>query len=99
MALDPDDPRPPYQQVANALRAAILTRKFAPGEKLPPGNELAQYYKVARMTVQQAMRLLKDEGLIVSRQGSGVYVRSRTTRAIAPPPLVERALEQPKGSR
>ena len=41
MDLDPDDPRPPYQQVANALRAAILTRKFAPGEKLPSGNELA----------------------------------------------------------
>ncbi|HEX4659739.1 MAG TPA: GntR family transcriptional regulator, partial [Streptosporangiaceae bacterium] len=98
MALDPDDPRPPYQQVANALRAAILTRKFAPGEKLPSGNELAQYYSVARMTVQQAMRLLKDEGLIVSRQGSGVYVRERTARAIALRPLVERAFEQPKVS-
>ena len=73
MSLDPDDPRPPYQQVANALRAAILTRKLAPGEKLPSGNELAQRYGVARMTVQQAIRLLRDEGLIVSRQGSGVY--------------------------
>src|SRR5215469_16987757 len=96
MALDPDDPRPPYQQVANALRAAILTRKFAPGEKLPSGNELAQHYGVARMTVQQAMRLLRDEGLIVSRQGSGIYVRERTARAIALRPLVERAFEQPK---
>src|SRR4249920_264139 len=75
MALDPDDPRPPYQQVANALRAAILTRKLAPGEKLPSGNELARRYGVARMTVQQAIRLLRDEGLIVSRQGSGVFVR------------------------
>ncbi len=98
MALDPDDPRPPYQQVANALRAAILTRKFAPGEKLPSGNELAKRYGVARMTVQQAVRLLRDEGLIVSRQGSGVYVRERTTRAVALRPHVERAFEQPKVS-
>ena len=98
MALDPDDPRPPYQQVANALRAAILTRKLAPGEKLPSGNELAQRYGVARMTVQQAMRLLRDEGLIVSRQGSGVFVRERTARAIALRPHVERAFEQPKVS-
>jgi DNA-binding transcriptional regulator YhcF (GntR family) len=98
MALDPDDPRPPYQQVANALRAAILTRKLAPGEKLPSGNELAQRYGVARMTVQQAVRLLRDEGLIVSRQGSGVFVREKTARAIALRPHVERAFEQSKVS-
>lgn len=96
MTLDPDDPRPPYRQVANALRAAILTRKLAPGDKLPSGNELAQRYGVARMTVQQAMRLLRDEGLIVSRPGSGSYVRERTTRAVALRPHVERAFEQPK---
>jgi len=98
MSLDPDDPRPPYQQVANALRAAILTRKLAPGEKLPSGNELASRYGVARMTVQQAIRLLRDEGLVVSRQGSGVFVRERTTRAVALRPHVEMAFEQPKVS-
>ena len=98
MTLDPDDPRPPYQQVANALRAAILTRKFAPGDKLPSGSELAQRYGVARMTVQQAMRLLREEGLVVSRQGSGIYVRERITRAVALRPHVERAFEQPKVS-
>jgi DNA-binding transcriptional regulator YhcF (GntR family) len=98
MTLDPDDPRPPYQQVANALRAAILTRKFVPGDKLPSGSELAQRYGVARMTVQQAMRLLREEGLVVSRQGSGIYVRERITRAVALRPHVERAFEQPKVS-
>ena len=98
MTLDPDDPRPPYQQVANALRAAILTRKFAPGDKLPSGSELAQRYGVARMTVQQAVRLLREEGLVVSRQGSGIYVRERITRAVALRPHVERAFEQPKVS-
>ena len=38
--LDPNDPRPPYQQVANALRAAILTRTLSPGEKLPSGRSV-----------------------------------------------------------
>ncbi|MGO9298125.1 MAG: GntR family transcriptional regulator [Streptosporangiaceae bacterium] len=87
-----------HQQVANALRAAIPTRKLSPGEKLPSGNELAKRYGVARMTVQQAIRLLRDEGLIVSRQGSGVFVRERTTRAVALRPHVERAFEQAKVS-
>src|SRR3982074_79680 len=92
--LDLDDPRPPYQQVANTLRAAILTRKFRPGEKLPSGPELSKRYGVARMTIQQAIRLLRDEGLVVSRQGSGVFVRERTERPIGLRPHLERAFEE-----
>lgn len=95
MSLDPDDPRPPYQQVAAALRAAILTRQIAPGDKLPSQVELARRYGVARMTVQQALRILKDEGLTVSRQGSGVFARARTERPIGLRPHIERAFEQP----
>jgi DNA-binding transcriptional regulator YhcF (GntR family) len=96
--LDPNDPRPPYQQVANALRAAILTRTFTPGDKLPSGPELAKRYGVARMTIQQAIRVLRDEGLIVSRQGSGVFVRERTERPVGLRPHLERAFEEPKVS-
>src|SRR5437868_3652092 len=94
-SLDPDDPRPPYKQVANALRAAILTRKLEPGEKLPSGVELAKAYGVARMTVQQAIRLLRDEGLVSSRQGSGVFVRERTGRPVELRPHLERAFDTP----
>ena len=98
MTLDPDDPRPPFQQVANALRAAILTKKFNPGDQLPSGNDLARAYKVSRATVQDALRVLKNEGLIVSRQGSGVFVRERVERPVALRPHIERAFEQPKVS-
>ena len=83
-------------EVANALPAAILTRKFAPGEQLPSGNELAKRYGVARMTVQQAIRILRDEGLVIGRQGSGVFVRERTTHAVALRPHIEQAFEQPR---
>jgi DNA-binding transcriptional regulator YhcF (GntR family) len=94
MSLDPDDPRPPYVQIANALRAAILTKSLAPGEQLPSGNELAKRYGVARMTVQQAFKVLRDEGLIVSRQGSGVFVRERTERPVGLRPHIERAFDR-----
>jgi DNA-binding transcriptional regulator YhcF (GntR family) len=93
MALDPDDPRPPYVQVANALRAAILTKVFKAGDKLPSRSELAKKYEVAPMTVQNALRELREEGLIVSRQGSGVFVRERTERPVGLRPHVERAFE------
>jgi len=93
MSLDPDDARPPYLQVAAAVRAAILTRKFEPGEKLPSQNELAERYGVSRMTIQQALRILKDEALVVSRQGSGMFVRQRTEKPIGLRPHVEKAFE------
>ncbi len=93
MTLDLDDPRPPYLQVAAALRAAILTRKVEPGERLPSQAELAQRYGVARMTIQQALRVLKDEGLVSSRQGSGMFVRERTARPVGLRPHIEKAFE------
>jgi DNA-binding transcriptional regulator YhcF (GntR family) len=79
--------------VASALRAAILTRVFHPGDKLPSRAELAKKYSVAPMTVQNALRELRDEGLIVSRQGSGVFVRERTERPVGLRPHIERAFD------
>ncbi|WP_460701423.1 GntR family transcriptional regulator [Myceligenerans halotolerans] len=92
-SLDPDDPRPPFQQVAAALRAAILTRKIEPGDRLPTQKELADRYGVARATVQQSLRLLKDEGLVMSRQGSGMFARERPVKAVGLQPHLEAAFE------
>src|SRR4051812_10580732 len=80
--LDPDDPRQASQQIANLLRAAILTRKLAPGEKLPSQPDLAKRYGVARETVKRALETLRTERLIVSRQGSGAFVRAQTQRPV-----------------
>lgn len=94
--LDPDDPRPPFQQVANALRAAIRTRKFQPGEQLPSLTEISKSYGVSLMTVQKSIGLLRDEGLVISRQGKGSFVRQRTERAVGLRPHVEQAFEREK---
>ncbi|MEE1929843.1 winged helix-turn-helix domain-containing protein [Streptomyces sp. TRM 70351] len=95
MSLDPDDPRPPFQQVTSALRAAILTRKFQPGDQLPSGPDLAKHYGVARATVDKAIGLLRDEGLIVTRRGSGSFVRQRTERPVGLRPHIEASFAQP----
>jgi biotin operon repressor len=75
--------------VAAQLRAAILTGKLTPGEQLASGNEMAQTYGVARQTIQQALRILRDEGLIVSRQGTGTFVKARTERPVGLRPHLE----------
>lgn len=88
------DSRPASQQIASHLRAAILTRKYVPGERLPSQYELAERYDVARETVKTALRILRDEGLIVIRQGSGAYVRSQTERPVGLRPHLEAAFER-----
>jgi GntR family transcriptional regulator len=81
----PDDPRPPYLQVAEDLRASIAAGEFRPGEKLPSGRDLSRRYGVALMTMQRAITLLRDEGLVASYQGRGVFVRSPESDSAAPP--------------
>ncbi|MGW4412014.1 GntR family transcriptional regulator [Nonomuraea sp. NPDC004702] len=96
MRLDPDDPRPPLQQVTTQLRAAILAKDFAPGEKLPSESELAKTFGIARPTIQRAIRQLREEGLIVSRQGRGVFVREQTPRPVGLRPRIEEAFRRPE---
>jgi DNA-binding transcriptional regulator YhcF (GntR family) len=96
--LDQDDPRPSSQQIANKLRAAILTRRLQPGDKLPSQNELAQRYGVARETVKAALRQLDQDRLIVSRQGSGAYVRAQIERPVGLRPHIEAAFDRPHAS-
>ncbi|MGA5312293.1 GntR family transcriptional regulator [Micromonospora taraxaci] len=93
--LDPDDPKQASQQIANKLRAAILTRRLAPGDKLPSQPDLAARYGVARETVKRALELLRTERLIISRQGSGAFVRAQTQRAVELRPHIEAAFERP----
>lgn len=92
--IDPDDPRPASQQIANQLRAAILTGRFRPGERLPSQNELADRYAVARETVKAALRLLREERLVVTRQGSGAFVRAQVERPVGLRPHLESAFER-----
>lgn len=74
--IDPNSSQTASRQVANALRDAIRDGEYQPGARLPSRSELAEHFAVAPMTVQNALRELKDEGLLVSRQGTGVFVRT-----------------------
>jgi putative hydrolases of HD superfamily len=73
------DKRPPNVQIAASIRAAILGGELEPGAQLPTGHELAEFFGVSRMTVQTAVRTLREEGFVRSRTGSGVYVRDQAS--------------------
>lgn len=75
--LDAEDPRSPYLKIAASIRASILSGELEPNSQLPTGNELAKFFDVNRATVGSAIRLLREEGFVRSRQGGGVYVSGR----------------------
>lgn len=74
MRVNPNDPRPPFLQVAEDLTAAIKDGRLARGAQLPPIRQLADEYEVAAMTIQHALRLLREQKRIVSWQGKGSFV-------------------------
>ncbi|MFE1771784.1 GntR family transcriptional regulator [Streptomyces sp. NPDC059008] len=67
---------PKYQRIAEALKQAIASGAYQPGDRLPGENDLMAEHGVARMTARQALGVLRSEGLAESRKGAGVFVRS-----------------------
>lgn len=55
-----------------------MLKKFKHGEKLPSENELADHYKVPRLTVRKALNKLEERGTIYSRQGKGRYLKEES---------------------
>ncbi|MBV6304504.1 GntR family transcriptional regulator [Candidimonas humi] len=68
---------PLYISLAKALIQDIETGRYALNSLLPTEGEMAQRYGVSRHTVRQALRELKEQGLVLSRPGIGTRVRSR----------------------
>jgi GntR family transcriptional regulator len=66
-----------YQQVAEDLRRRIDAAEFKVGERLPAIPAIAEAYGVARNTAHDAVRMLAQWGLVISKSGSGTYVRAR----------------------
>jgi DNA-binding GntR family transcriptional regulator len=67
---------PAYLLIAGDLRTAILTGALAPGAKLPSETQLMAQYGVSRTVAKWAVSVLKGEGIVEGRRGSGTFVRS-----------------------
>jgi len=79
MSTGPTDARPLQVVVADHLRMGIEAGRYAPGEKLPTLDELARANLCSLAVARAAMDLLRQQGLVVTRQGLGTFVRERTS--------------------
>jgi GntR family transcriptional regulator len=73
----PTDARPLQVRVADDLRQQIETGTLQAGQQLPTYDDLAERYLCSLAVVRKAVELLKNQGLVVTVQGRGTYVRER----------------------
>ncbi len=76
--IDPLGPDFAYIQVANDIASRIEVGEIS--HKLPAERALAEEYGVAYQTVRHAMKVLRDRGLIITRQGRGTFVAPEARR-------------------
>lgn len=69
-----DSKSPPFQQVADRLRADIVDGRLSVGDQLATQHELRDRFGVSRATIQRALQELKNGGYIDSHQGQGTFV-------------------------
>ncbi len=74
---------PLYRRLHRVLRDAIDKQVLAPHEALPAERDMAEAFKISRITVRKALSDLAEEGLVVRLQGAGTFVAARQDTASA----------------
>ena len=73
--VDPSLSVPLFEQLADSVRAQIVTGAIGKGEKLPAAKALAESLEMNVHTVLHAYQMLRDEGIIDLHRGRGAVVR------------------------
>lgn len=60
-----------YTQIADDLRSRIIGGEFPAGRLLPSEADLGATYEASRVTIRKALEVLREEGVVESRQGIG----------------------------
>lgn len=70
---------PLYVQLANLIIEKIQEEEYLPGERLPSERQLAETYKINRVTVRKAVQKLIDKGYLRKDQNRGTYISNRAS--------------------
>ncbi|WP_420491521.1 FadR/GntR family transcriptional regulator [Neobacillus drentensis] len=96
MNFNPVSSKKLYMQIYNQILSEIQSGAFKIGDKLPAERELCEMFGVSRAPIRQALSALELNGIIYSRQGEGVYVKSNQLatdqsffKSITPEDIVE----------
>lgn len=79
----PPSAPPPYRQIADEIRGWITTGALRPGDRVPSVRQIARRWGVAIATATRVVAVLREEGLVESRVGSGTVVGDPGVREAA----------------
>ena len=71
-------------RVFEQLQQRIHSGSYAPDQRLPSEHELAAMLGVSRPIVRDALGMLREQGVVYSRQGAGTFVKAQKASAVAP---------------
>ena len=77
MGLETGTPRKGLPDIVfERMLRAIKSGAYRPDERLPTEHDLAAEFEVSRPIIREALRRLREQGLIYSRRGAGSFVRA-----------------------
>jgi GntR family transcriptional repressor for pyruvate dehydrogenase complex len=71
-----------YEQIVQQIEDLIMKGQLKPGDQLPAERELAQEFGVSRTAVREAVKTLREKGLVEAYTGKGTFVTDGTSQAI-----------------
>lgn len=73
----------PYEQIVQQIQHAIRTGQYPQGSRLPTERVFSEQFGVSRSVVREAIKVLAAQGLVESRQGSGLFVLNNTIQSVS----------------
>jgi DNA-binding transcriptional regulator YhcF (GntR family) len=77
LRLDYQSGEPIYRQIVEQIKYRIASGELKPMDRLPSIREVAKQLKINPRTVVKVYEELENGGLVVTRQGQGVFITSR----------------------
>ncbi len=70
-----------YEQIVQQIEESVLNGSLKPGDQLPAERDLAQRLGVSRTAVREAVKALREKGLVEAYSGRGTFITDGTTHA------------------
>jgi GntR family transcriptional regulator, transcriptional repressor for pyruvate dehydrogenase complex len=87
-----------YEQIVQQIEESIVKGALKPGDQLPAERELAQRFGVSRTAVREAVKALREKGLVEAYSGRGTFITDGTNKAVRQSLDLMVKIGQPEGS-
>ena len=87
-----------YEQIVQQIEESIVKGDLKAGDQLPAERDLAQRFGVSRTAVREAVKALREKGLVEAYSGRGTFITDGTTQAVRQSLDLMVKIGQPEGS-